>query len=203
MSQERNFRKTSGDLHQTWDPRATEKNGFHYDASDNDNNTMEGYLFGVQEDVGTHSSTVWNIHEVTADGKLGDKWSIWGDKVINGELHKESLGAYVRITYKGKGFAKGAKVVAWTKNNSYHKWEVMVDDGAVPYNTANPGATIKPAEKKPDTAQQQNNQQQQNTGQQQQGQQKFNSRQRTPAAGGGTAQSNQSTAPFGEDDLPF
>lgn len=201
MSQERSFRKTSSSVGEIWAPQANETNGFRYVESDDANNVIEGYLTEVLHDVGMHNSTVWKVHEVMPDGKLGDVWSIWGDKVLTGELEKEKLGSYIRIVYKGKKAPKGKPALTqpqWTKGNSYHMWDVMVDDGAIPYNQANPGATIKPTTEK---AVVQSNQQSSQSNSQ--NAPVFNSRQRNAGnqtAGGNNAQAGAFNA---DDDLPF
>lgn len=206
---QRQFRKASSDIKNVWDPRANEKNSFYFEATNDQVNIIDGYIVDVDHGVGIHNSTVWKMHEVLPDGKLGEIWAIWGDKVLNGELEKVTLGAFIRVQYKGKKFPKGKEQQNFTKNNSYHIWDVFVDDGAMPYNKANPSATIKqPAvvNTQQQGQQQQVQGQQQGAQQQQQVQQKPAFTGRSTAQGGGEGaqqqQGQQQQGNFG-DDLPF
>lgn len=206
------FRKVGGTSdNATWSPQATSKNGFQYDP----NNYLEGYYTDMREGVGQNKQSVHTIQTINQDGSLGDTYDIWGDSVLNDRLGQVNLGSYIFVKYCGRQLKKGLPQQAWTQNNSYHIWDVGVDDNAVPYSNIVSGpamASNAQAGQASRSTGVQNTQQRNGAGQfvggqgnnQQQRQNGGAPTNRVGGQQGGNFNQPQGSAPsFQEDDLPF
>jgi hypothetical protein len=121
-----------------WKPHMTEKN-FMKMGTDN---VKEGYLLSVREVAGKDKPfNVYLIQVVNPDNTFGKKIEVVGDSVLVDKFNQIPFGSYIRVEYKGRlhkkditkqpGYTKDAP---FTQTNSYHLWEVGVDQGAMPYN---------------------------------------------------------------------
>lgn len=106
-------------------------------------NVREGYYIEKKEMPGNpqygngQGYNIHVIHAVNPDGSLGLKWGVIGDTVLEDRMIKLSLGSYIRLEYKGRGLKKGvAQGTPFYKTNSYHVWDLGVDDNAIPYSEA-------------------------------------------------------------------
>lgn len=149
QGQQRQFRTVGGGgENQTWKIQAVEKNGFAYNPQGN--NTLQGYFSNEREVTGTGPDAkpfvVVTITTVNPDGSLGESIDVIADTVLKDRLSKINMNSYVCLTYMGRAFKKGyPQDRGWTQTNSYHNWEVGVDDNAIPLNQLT-GRTSAPAQ---------------------------------------------------------
>lgn len=134
----RNYETVGGSTQSTpWDPRATEKNGFHFKAGDDKNNVMEGYYVEKADIMGKENKTfaVHKIHEVLSDGTMGTIWGTSGGMVLDERMDNVPIGSFIRLEYTGRKHKKGIPPTnAMSQTNSFHTWDVKIDRNAVPYN---------------------------------------------------------------------
>lgn len=100
------------------------------------NDYIEGFLMKKKENVGMHSSNVYEIQISEGDnysgfGADGDNVNVWGSTVINQLMDQVRVGQWVRIEYKGKKLKKASekKHPQTLGMNDYIKmFDVIVDD---------------------------------------------------------------------------
>lgn len=141
QSSERSFKKVSGGSNGTpWKPHMTEANFMKM----GDDPVKEGYLLSSRIVNGKEKPfEVFSIQEVNPDGTFGQVYEVIGDTVLLDKFKAVPFGSYIRAEYKGrihkkairevKGYHPGAP---FTQTNSFHNWEVGVDENAIPYAEA-------------------------------------------------------------------
>ena len=101
MSQEKKWvkqPKSDGNYNDEWKPTEVGE-------------TIEGTLIRSQANVGQYNKNVYDI-------KVGEKvYSVWGTKVLDGQLVSLPISSYIKIEYLGKKAGKG---------NAYHDFNVYV-----------------------------------------------------------------------------
>jgi hypothetical protein len=116
------FKSTKGSGN-VWNPKKDAEGNERMTASEND--YLDGYYSNRKDNVGEHSSSVFTFTQK----ETGEETDVWGDTVLTSEMEKIRLGKYVRIQWHGrklkKAFTAGTKL---TDKNSFHNWEVFVDD---------------------------------------------------------------------------
>lgn len=71
---------------------------------ENDGDNIEGVLVDVKKDLGENNSTLYQL-ETTPGTFVG----VWGSTILDQRMSLISVGAKIRITYKGLGEKKGGK----------------------------------------------------------------------------------------------
>lgn len=98
-----------------WDPRKDDSGKEKINAEAND--FIDGYYLSMEENQGKDK----NSRLYTIMPKEGDALSIWGTFLLDEQMGKVPLGAYVRIQWLGK---KQPKTPA---GRPFHDWEVFHD----------------------------------------------------------------------------
>lgn len=92
---------------------------------------LDGYYTGCKQvQVKEKMSTLHSIK--TDDGEI---MKVWGTKMLDDELEKIREGAYIRIQWLGKVPTKHGATLSEKKRtptDSFHKWEVFVDEDKAP-----------------------------------------------------------------------
>jgi hypothetical protein len=140
-----------------WKPEVATDGAPKMTASAND--YIEGYLMKKKENVGMHSSNVYEI-QIAEDanysgfGADGDIINVWGSTVINQLMDQVRPGQWVRLEYKGKKLKKASekKHPQTLGMNDYIKmFDVVVDDeiadiavaGAPAYKSSSVAAPVE------------------------------------------------------------
>ena len=112
-----------------WNPKVDASGNERTKATEDD--ILDGYYVNRKDGVGQHGSTVFSIQK--DDGETVD---VWGDTVLTSEMSKPEvrIGSYVRLQWHGRKLKKsfdkpGVKI---TDKNSFHNWEVFIDDEVAP-----------------------------------------------------------------------
>lgn len=111
----------------TWNPKK--------DADGNERDTataddfIDGYYVNKKENIGEHNSNVYTIQKEDES-----EIDVWGDTVVNSEMSKLRIGQFIRLQWLGRKLKKsfdrpGVKI---NNKNSFHNWEVFVDDEVEP-----------------------------------------------------------------------
>lgn len=89
--------------------------------------TIEGTLVESEPNIGIYNKTIYSI-------KVNDDttFSVWGTKVLDGQLKPVPINSYIKIEYLGKKKGKG---------NAYHDFNVFVAGEQAPA----PEAAVQPA----------------------------------------------------------
>ncbi|HHT9135866.1 MAG TPA: hypothetical protein ACFYEK_01335 [Candidatus Wunengus sp. YC60] len=119
-----------------------------------EDNRKEGYLISEREVPGHGDNKpfkVFCIHTCKPDGSLDKKIEVVGDAVLLEKFGQVPFGSYIEVVYKGRVHKKAIKQAPgyhkdapFTQTNSFHMWEVGVDQNAIPYSevTKTAGATV-------------------------------------------------------------
>lgn len=115
MSQDKNWvqqpKSEGGDYNPEWKPTEIGE-------------TIEGVLVKSEPNVGIYNKTIYSI-------KVNDDttFSVWGTKVLDGQLDTVPINSYVKIEYLGKKKGKG---------NSYHDFNVFIAGEQAPAAATTP-----------------------------------------------------------------
>jgi hypothetical protein len=124
------FKSTKGSGN-VWNPKKDTEGNERTTATDKD--YLDGYYSGRKDNVGEHGSSVFTF----TDKETGEDTDVWGDTVLTSEMDKIRLGKYVRIQWHGKKLKKSfANAKTMTATNSFHNWEVFVDDEVAPMSVS-------------------------------------------------------------------
>lgn len=107
----------------TWNPTQDADGNKRTKATKDD--ILDGYYVGMKTDVGENNSNVYTITK--EDGSDVD---VWGTTVLNNELAKIPFGTFIRIQWHGRKYKKQFEnsKAEFTSKNSFHDFEVFVDD---------------------------------------------------------------------------
>lgn len=120
------FKSTKGSGN-VWNPKKDSDGNERVEAKPSD--FLDGFYVDRRDGVGEFNSSVFTFRNKETD----EETDVWGDTVLTSELDKIRLGKYVRVQWHGKKFKKAFQnAKTFTQTNSFHDWEVFVDDDVKP-----------------------------------------------------------------------